>query len=550
MMGLDVHSYDVTIVGYGPVGATLANLLGRGGLKVAVIERDPEIHDRPRATAGDHEMMRTLQFCGLAGQLQERIAPYPGTDFLGVDSQIIKRFYPLAPPYPLHWPPTFSFVQPELETILRAGALRTNNVDVFLNAEAVAIEQDDRSISFRARDRRTGETIAFETMYLIGCDGGNSFTRNAVGIPYDDLAFDESWIVVDTRLTGNATLRPRGTHYCWPSRPSTLVYGVGNLRRWELKLLPHETADDFKSELAVRRELRRFTDESAFEIWRYAVYRFHALIARHWRDRRVLLAGDAAHQMPPFLGQGLCSGMRDAANLAWKLIMVCKGKADEALLDSYETERSPHVRTIIEHAKDFGRTIGELDLDKARSRDQNMVAQLQENGEITIRQSLIPNLDDGVFDPGPERQARGAAGTLFIQPKVAAVVSGHHLLDDLLPPCFVIISRSTEIFSWLTERSQRIWQKLGGLRVALVEDANRKVSFIGSDTTVLVAADDQMSRWLMDNASTAAILRPDRYVYGTAGTEDKLNALVAALEEQVLSASSRESYPAPASIGS
>ena len=267
----------------------------------------------------------------------------------------------MPPPYPLAWPPTLSFVQPEVERVLREGVTAHASADVYLQHQALEFAQDEEGVSLSVldleRDRGGGQRI-LRGRVLLGCDGANSFVRRAMGVMQDDLEFDECWMVVDARITRPVELPPHGIQYCWPSRPSTFVPGPGNLRRWEIKLLPGEDPKAFGSPDNVSRQIARFADPGCFEIWRSAVYRFHALLAREWRQGNVFLLGDACHQTPPFLGQGLCAGIRDAANLAWKLAMVFRDGASPALLDSYAAERKPHVRSTVATAKALSAGLG------------------------------------------------------------------------------------------------------------------------------------------------------------------------------------------------
>jgi 3-(3-hydroxy-phenyl)propionate hydroxylase len=313
------HAYDVIIVGYGPVGATFANLLTRYGLKIAVVEQAPDIYDKPRAITIDHEVLRVFQACGLGDAMAKAIAPHPGTHYLGVDREIIKIFDPMPQPYPLGWVPTATFVQPDSERALRRKLAEYSDAGVFLSTRAVGLAQDGHGIALTVE--RDGDASTLRAQYVVACDGANSFVRKQLGIELDDLAFDEWWMVVDA-LTDDLTKRPHKCfQYCWPSRPGTFLPGPGALRRWEIKLLPGETPEDFASSDRILSALSAFTDTADLTIWRSAVYRFHALVARNWRNGRVFLMGDAVHQTPPFLGQGLCAGIRDAFNLAWKLAL-------------------------------------------------------------------------------------------------------------------------------------------------------------------------------------------------------------------------------------
>ena len=314
-----------------------------------------EIYDKPRAITFDHEAMRIFQACGLADRIAEFTAPHPGTHYLGIDGRVIKKFESLPPPYPLAWPPTSTFVQPEVERLLRDGVAGSAAVDVFLGHRAVAFTQDEQGVTLTVRDVTQGKERVLRGRTLLGCDGANSFVRKRLDIALEDLGFDEWWMVVDARhppsrricrreasnIAGRRGRRPSSTGpaICAAGRssccPESSPRNSAGTRTWSSRspassILP------------------------AVEIWRSAVYRFHALLAERWRHGRVFLLGDACHQTPPFLGQGMCAGIRDAGNLAWKLAMVLQEGAPDALLDSYEQERKPHVRTLVATAKEFG----------------------------------------------------------------------------------------------------------------------------------------------------------------------------------------------------
>jgi 3-(3-hydroxy-phenyl)propionate hydroxylase len=511
------EAYDVAIVGLGPVGAIFANLLARYGLRIAVVERAAAIYDKPRAITLDHEALRVFQAIGLADTMDATIAPHNGSHYLGVDGELIKIFDPMPPPYPLGWIPNATFVQPDAENALREKLSEYGDADVFLAASGVSFAQDDEMVSLSVRSETRGE-FTLHVRYLVGCDGANSFVRKQLGIGLEDLAFDEWWMVVDT-LTGEPDKRPaKSFQYCWPSRPGTFVPGPGRLRRWEIKLLPGEDPEEAGSADNVLRLLQGFTDTSDLTIWRSAVYRFHALLGQSWRDRRVFLMGDAVHQTPPFLGQGLCAGIRDAANLAWKLALVLRGEAGDAVLDSYETERKPHVRAVVASAKEFGTIIGELDPDAAAKRDARLRAELKSGQAVTIRQKFIPDLADGLIAEDAK-----LAGRLFVQPHVRAVDGRIKRLDDELKSEFAIVTRTQEAMSGLSEAALSSWRKLGGERVVITASGESSRGEILN----VVETGQLFADWMHDNGVEAVIVRPDRYVFGGAATAGQLNTLVA-----------------------
>ncbi|MGY4477245.1 bifunctional 3-(3-hydroxy-phenyl)propionate/3-hydroxycinnamic acid hydroxylase MhpA [Bradyrhizobium sp. USDA 3364] len=512
--------HDVAVVGLGPVGAIFANLLAKDGLRVAVVERVAEIYDKPRAITLDHEALRVLQAIGLGDFMEQAIAPHNGSHYLGVDGEIIKIFDPMPPPFPLGWIPNVTFVQPDVERALRDKLADYSGADVFLAAAGVALEQDDGMVTLTAR-RERGEEFLIRARYLVGCDGANSFVRKQLDIGLEDLAFDEWWMVVDT-LTSDPAKRPaRSFQYCWPTRPGTFVPGPRNLRRWEIKLLPGEDPEAAGAPDNVVKLLKGFTDTSDLTIWRSAVYRFHALLGQRWRDRRVLLMGDAVHQTPPFLGQGLCAGIRDAVNLAWKLRLVLRGDADETLLDSYEIERKPHVRAVVASAKEFGKIIGELDPDAAAARDARLRADLMAGKAETIRQKFIPDLVSGLI-----ARDTGLAGRLFVQPHVRAPDGRTCRLDDLLKPEFAIVTAAAEPMAWLSDACCAAWQHLAGERVVI---ATSGASSDASGILSVVERDGLFADWMRQHGAAAVIVRPDRYVFGAAGNADELNMLVGQL---------------------
>jgi 3-(3-hydroxy-phenyl)propionate hydroxylase len=516
--------YDVAIVGYGPVGAIFANLLASNGLRIAVVERAAGIYDKPRAITLDHEALRVFQACGLADVMERAIAPHNGSHYLGVDGEVIKMFDPMPPPYPLGWIPNATFVQPDAERALRDKLAGYGKADVFLASTGMSLEQTETAVSLKVR-ADSGAEFALDARYLVGCDGANSFVRKHLGVGLEDLAFDEWWMVVDTLSSEPAKRPAKSYQYCWPSRPGTFVPGPGNLRRWEIKLLPGEDPEIAGEPDNVIRLLKGFTDTSDLTIWRSAVYRFHALLAQGWRDRRVFLMGDAVHQTPPFLGQGLCAGIRDAVNLAWKLVFVLRGSAGDSLLDSYEIERKPHVRAVVASAKEFGGIIGELDPVAAVARDARLRAELQSGKAETIRQKFIPDLASGLIGCGAK-----LAGRLFVQPFVQGPDGQTRRLDDFLKSEFAMVTSTPAAMSWPSPASLSLWRQLGGERVVIAAPGD------GPDpegVLRVIESDRLFANWMRENQVGAVIVRPDRYVFAGAENPDQLNRLIGQLADRL-----------------
>lgn len=334
--------YDLAIVGLGPTGATLANIAGRWGLRTIVFERSSAPYPTPRACHLDAEIARVLQGLGFEDELGDLLTVSAGMEYVDGEGRRLFTFEGFEREPLLGWHEDYVFVQPELDTMLRAGIARYPHVDVQLGEDAPPIEELLRRAS-----------------YVVAADGAASTVRRGLGIANVDLGFDEDWLVVDVMVHDpDVPELPRIIQQiCDPARAATFVPSHGRHRRWELRLDRDEHPDPWT--LLAPWGVRPDTAD----LVRAAAYRFHALVAERWRGGpggRVLLAGDAAHQMPPFMGQGMCSGVRDSANLGWKLAAVVADHAPPELLDSYERERRPHVEAVIDLSVQAGRLLGEL----------------------------------------------------------------------------------------------------------------------------------------------------------------------------------------------
>ncbi|HLA64490.1 MAG TPA: bifunctional 3-(3-hydroxy-phenyl)propionate/3-hydroxycinnamic acid hydroxylase, partial [Rhodothermales bacterium] len=450
---LDANPYDVAVVGYGPVGAAAANLLGAAGHRVIVLERESEIHPLPRAVHFDGEVMRFFQLLGLSDAVEPltgsadeyRFEDRQGRLLFSVDRDRARQ--------PEGWPRLHVFRQPDLEGVLRAGVARYPTVTVRLGAAVEGVGQDDAGVTL---DVRAGAGVtAVRARYVLACDGARSTVRDLLHIPLRvpgrgplrALAGSvQPWLVVDARLTGNDGSPGPLRQVCDPQRPTTYIPGPGRQRRWEFLLRGEETTATMEKPARVRALLAPWVDPDAVEIERAAVYTFRALVAARWRAGRVFLAGDAAHQMPPFAGQGLGSGLRDAHNAAWKLDLVLRGVAPPALLDTYEQERRPHVAAITWLALAAGRL---LTLGRSFSllRDGLLWAVNGVSKKPLLAQLPIemPGLRRGFFARGDGRRG---AGTRFPQPVVRVLEGGQAgptvRLDEVLGPGFALLGAGAD----------------------------------------------------------------------------------------------------------
>ena len=502
-------SFDVAVVGFGPSGAVAAGLLGQAGLSTYVCDRARDVYPKPRAIALDHEVMRVFQQLGVVHDVEAFVEPFTPSEYFGVDGQLIRRMTMLSPPHPQGYVPSLVFTQPEVERVLRESAAARPTVTVALGTTLRSLEQDASGVTLTVADD-DGDASRVRARYLIGCDGASSAVRGLCGITLDDLDFDEPWLVVDVRVNarGLAKLPRTSVQYCEPDRPCTLVIGPGNHRRWEISLHADEDPDHAATPERTWALLSRWITPDDGELWRQASYRFHALVARDWRKGRMMIAGDAAHQQPPFLGQGMCQGIRDAVNIAWKLQAVASGNvtgaAAEALLDSYGVERGAHVRELTTRIKAIGSVIGERDLASARARDARLLAECGGVVVDTPRQDVLPRLSCGLLAGGDST----ARGTLFPQPRLAAT-NGTTLMDARFGYGWRLVVDATLAHS-------------AAQRVAGARD----VTIIGIGTPGVVECDGVVAAWMTRHRCHAALVRPDHYVYGVASGEDALADLL------------------------
>jgi 3-(3-hydroxy-phenyl)propionate hydroxylase len=496
--------FDVAIVGFGPSGAVAAALLGTMGLEVWVGDRSRVVYDKPRAIALDHEILRVFQQVGVIDAAMAHVEPFTPSEYLGVDGRLIKRLTMIEPPYPLGYTPSNVFSQPPVEAALRERVAQLPGVCVELGVEVIGMQQDADAVALTLQ-REDGANTTLRARYVIGCDGASSSVRELSGIGLEDLDFDEPWLVADVLVNerGLAKLPATSVQYCDPERPCTLVIGPKNHRRWEISLKHDEDPRLAATPERTWQLLSRWIGPEDGELWRQASYRFHALVAERWRDRRVFLAGDAAHQQPPFLGQGMCQGVRDVANLAWKLAAVLRGDADgeagQALLDSYGEERKAHVRELTSRIKQIGALICERNPSAAQRRDAQLLAESGGVVKDTPRQDVLPRLERGMLSRTPH----AANGSLFPQPRVRAGAST--LLLDRLTGC--------------------------GWRLLLAADAPLTARPAGLTVVRLdsdfIELDQVLASWMQKHHCVAALVRPDHYVFGVASDAVQLDELVA-----------------------
>ncbi len=479
--------FDVMVIGFGPVGAVLADWLGQEGLSVAVVERSTEVYPLPRAAHFDHEIMRVFQRLGIVDAVLPHVRVAGAYEFRNAAGDLLMVARRGGEQGVSGWAYSYMFNQPAIERALRAQIAQMPNVSVRLGHSFAGFDPHCDGVTVHIDDER-GERRHVEARYLVGCDGAWSPVREALGIGLEDYKFDEPWLVVDTIPHDPLKLPTVNLQICDPARPTTCVLMGPGCHRWEFMLLPGEDADVALADGFVESLLAPWGFD--LTIQRKAVYRFHGLIAQQWRAGNVLLAGDAAHQMPPFAGQGMCSGIRDAANLAWKLVAVLKDGARPELLDTYQPERDRSVRDYIELAIEMGRVVCTLDAAVAAQRDARMMAKLATGAEAPPAQVGGPGRAGGLFMPDDP-----SAAVIFPQ----FVSADGRRLDDVLGPA-----------AWLIDHH-------GG-------SGSSRLRRIAVTDPVLAPFRTDLRTWLQQSGADAVLVRPDRYVFGSGAPADLLDA--------------------------
>jgi 3-(3-hydroxy-phenyl)propionate hydroxylase len=516
------NQFQVVVVGFGPSGAVATSLLGDRGIRTLTIDRQRTVYDKPRAIAIDHEILRLLDNLGVAERVRPHIAPFPASQHFGAKGQLIRRIDMVPEPYPLGYTPSMVFTQPPVEQALRQHAQAYPDVTVELGTELTSLAPSMEGVTLHLR----GDSGAVRTVtadYVIACDGASSGVRQQLGIPFEDLVFDEPWLVVDLQVAEAALgkLPQTAAQFCDPRRPTTFIIGPGRHRRFEIMLLPGEDPRAVEEPDQVWHLLEKWLTPADATLWRAASYRFHALVATEWRRGRVLLAGDAAHQQPPFIGQGMCQGIRDVANLVWKLDRVLRGQSSAALLDSYGEERSTHVRELTTRIKAIGHVICERNPVAAEARDARILAEGNGEPRTITRQDIVPPLQRGLLASAPH----AANGTLFPQPWVRTK-AGRQLLDAACGTGWRLVLDGGSGLAAAPAIDDQVHRL--GMRVIRISAAQ------GAATDGTVAEQDGVvARWFDRHECAAAIVRPDHYVFGVTSDATSLSLMMSELSSRL-----------------
>ncbi|KAB1858113.1 bifunctional 3-(3-hydroxy-phenyl)propionate/3-hydroxycinnamic acid hydroxylase [Acinetobacter tandoii] len=503
---------EVAILGAGPVGLTLANYLSKQGVQITVIEQLDQLIDYPRAIGIDDEALRTIQSLGLVEQVLPHTTPNHAMRFLTPKGHCFADIQPLTREF--GFSRRNAFIQPQVDNVLLQGLKQYPQTQVLFSRQLTEFSQDAQSVTLKMQNKQ-GQNEVVKAQYLIACDGGNSVVRRTLNIGFDGKTAPNQWIVIDIENDPLAT--PHIYLCCDPVRPYVSAALPHGIRRFEFMVMPGETQEELSKPENINKLLAKVLPNTQnIEVIRQRVYTHNARIADKFRVDRILLAGDAAHIMPVWQGQGYNSGMRDAFNLGWKMALVVKGKAGPELLDSYQIERKDHAKAMIDLSVMAGHVLAPPKKWQGFVRDGiayalNYIKPIKQY-LLEMRFKPMPQYHDGVLIQNKLKNS--PVGKMFIQPKVELVSGEQVLLDEIIGNDFAILAWGVDPQWGLSETSLQQWKKLGVtfiqvLPAVQLQNENRKqydgvicVGDIGTD----------IRTWFGRTNDSMVILRPDRFV--------------------------------------
>ena len=489
--------YEVILAGAGPVGLTLANLLGQHGIRTLLLEKELNPPEEPRAVALDDESLRIWQQCGLIAAIMPFVAQgEEGEVVFTYRSRTGKALFNMVQrgrPYGYARGNVFLFHR--VLEILRKGSGRFASLDLRYGWTVERYEQQNDGLLLFARNPE-GVTHSFKASYLVACDGGRSHLRNQLQIPLKGSTFTEAWLIVDTYDPGLAGEPPREGVEVWCDKrcPTVCIPLPGGYRRWEFLLRKGLKSADALDDDSIQALIARHKAATESKILRRLIHTYKGCVAEHYRKGRVFLAGDAAHLSPPFAGQGMATGLRDAANLAWKLAHVLRGKASTKLLDSYERERRPHQVKMLRLARRMGRMM----MPKLWLQELLVVCFFTLAGRLTRVRTLMEIRGSNIT---PVYKARGQqkgprTGHYLLQPAIGR--SGR--FDDLLGADYCIISFDRPPQQAMPREELRAWEDRGATFLRLEPDGETSSAY------------QAFHHWLGDCRRRLLIVRPDRFI--------------------------------------
>ncbi len=554
---------EVLIVGAGPVGLTTANILGQAGVRTLVVEKLDAIIDYPRAIGIDDESLRTLQTAGLTDEVQKHITPYHWMRFYTASGKCFASIEPRTDEF--GWSRRNAFIQPEVDQILYQGLQRYPHVQVLLGHGVTTVSQNAAGVTLEVENAQ-GEKRTLRARYLVACDGGGSLIRRTLNVAFEGRTKPNQWIVIDVRNDPLGT--PHIGMHCDPQRPYVSAALPHGIRRFEFMVMPGETEEELSKPEAMARLMSKVVPEpDKVDYIRKRVYTHNARLAATFRVQRILLAGDAAHIMPVWQGQGYNSGMRDASNLAWKLALVVQGKAGDALLDSYTEERRDHARSMIHLSEVAGDIFAPESATVAKVRDTVMLAmnavppvkqyfaemrfkpmpRYEKGLVIHEEQTSAPALLGGLLTRsgdtplgrllglvaekkesfvgrllnGLETVEPSCVGRMFIQPQVTTDDGRTHKLDDVIGLRFAIMAWGTDPTYGMAPAVRAFWERLG-VQFICIKPLGQMSRMAMAQEHVLTLQDTQgrIKDWFGQQKKAVVFIRPDRFVAAMASPQE------------------------------
>jgi 3-(3-hydroxy-phenyl)propionate hydroxylase len=504
---------DVVIVGAGPVGLTLANILGLQGVRTLVVEERDTLIDYPRGVGLDDEALRTFQSIGLVDRILPHTVPNQILRFFDANRRLLAEMAP--PDARFGWPKRNGFVQPMVDAELLSGLQRFDHVEVAWGHRMETCFQTADGVTVELASRRSSNVQA---RYVIGCDGGRSVTRRVMGVSFDGTTSPTRWLVID--VANDPLGHPNSEVGADPARPYASISIAHGIRRFEFMIHADETDEQAEDPAFIARMLGLLVPfPERVDVIRHRVYTHHSRIAGAFRSGRLLLAGDAAHLMPVWQGQGYNSGIRDAANLGWKLAAVVNGRADDALLDTYDIERRKHARAMIDLSTMVGRVISPTNRRVAVLRDRVIraasVVPTLKRYVLEMRFKPMPRYEQGAVFHVEPRSDTSPVGTLFVQPRVDTRDRRDVLLDDVLGAGFAVLCWNNNPRALLGPDAFERWKALGAGFVAV--RPLTQLHWTGHDDPDVVIVGDRcgtLKSWFDAHSESVVFLRPDRCIAG------------------------------------
>jgi len=502
-------SVSVVVVGAGPTGLTTANLLGSHGIDTLVIERHETTVQAPRAVSIDDEALRTMQAAGLIEAVITDLALDYGSHYFTPSGRVFAKVEPALQEF--GYPRRSAFQQPVLEATLRTGLDRFSHVQTWFGHSLEDFTQSDDGVTLVVRTN-DGALRSVECRYLVAADGASSTVRGKLGIAMTGSTYEQRWLIVD--LVGTKDSFRQTRVFCDPRRPAISLPGPNGSRRFEFMLHDGESTETAETEANARRLLRDHGPDGDAEIIRRQVYTFHARTAETWSAGAIFLAGDAAHLTPPFAGQGMNSGIRDAHNLAWKLAAVLQGRLPASLLESYQQERKPHAWALIELAI----TLGRIMMPPSRLKAAVIQNGLRMLGLVPAAKDYVaqmkfkprPRYDQGFLRASDVGGLRQLVGTLFPQPRLEAPSGAIHLLDAVIGNDFALVILIRDPMAAAATLGDLSSPGDGITRICITP--RRHMPIAGAGLPTLRDLDGTFDPLIAATGDCAVLLRPDHYV--------------------------------------